>query len=222
MLNLFDTSGRKLTSVEQKRRPIAPRSQKSARMMGAHKVIPFSSFQRYQREDSAWANDLIPELADYQTQALPNWPEILPAFVRVDCETDEIAPINPRRAPRIVRKPEDFGDRWSDPLTADDKAKICRYFLAREALRDYFGFIEVSAGGSRVTVDLNRDRRHVGIGFECPRNSLMTAIEHEVFDDLLIGNYMRTTLHNVKASTPTSPPMWPNMLTTGEQRPSGN
>jgi hypothetical protein len=33
--------------------------------MGASKVIPFSSFQCYQREDSVWANDLIPELADY-------------------------------------------------------------------------------------------------------------------------------------------------------------
>jgi hypothetical protein len=202
MLNLFDASGRKLTSVAQKRRPIAPRLQNSARTMGAHKAIPFSSFQRYQREDSAWANDLIPELADYQTQALANWPEILPAFVRVDCETEEITPINPPRASRIVRKPEEFGDTWSDPLTADDKAKICRYFAAREALRDYFGFIEVSAGGSRVTVDLNRDKRHVGIGFECPRNSLMTAIEHELFDDLLIGNYMRTTLHNVKGLYP--------------------
>ena len=72
--------------------------------MGANKVIPFSSFQRYQREDSAWANDLIPELADYHADALPNWPEIIPAFVRVDCETDEITPLNPRRAPRIHKK----------------------------------------------------------------------------------------------------------------------
>jgi hypothetical protein len=200
MLNLFDTFGRKLTSIEEMRRPIAPRLQKSAWTMGAHKVIPFSSFHCYQREDSAWTNDLMPEIADYQTDARPNWPEILPAFVRVDCETDEIVPINPRRAPRIVQRPEDFGD--SDPLTADDKSKICNYFVARKALRHYFGFIEVSAGGSRVTVDLNRDRRHVGIGFECPRNSLMTAIQHEVFDDLLIGNYMRTTLHNVKGLYP--------------------
>ena len=202
MLNLFDPSRRKLTSVEEKRRPIAPRSQKSARAMGANKVIPFSSFQCFQREDSAWANELIPELADYQTDAIPNWPEILPAFVRVDCETDEITPINPRRANRIIRKPEDFGDSWSDPLTADDKAKIRRYFTAREALRDYFGFIEVSAGGSSVIVDLNRDKRDIGIGFECPRNSLMTCIEHELFDDLLIGNYMRTTLHNVEGLYP--------------------
>jgi hypothetical protein len=28
-----------------------------------------------------------------------------------------------------------------------------------------------------------------------PRGSLMTAVEYEVFDDLLIGNFMKTTLH---------------------------
>ena len=198
MLNLFDPSGRKLISAEEKRRPIAPRSQKSARAMGANKVIPFSSFQCYQREDSVWANDLIPELADYETDALPNWPEILPAFVRVDCETDEITQLNPRRVPRIVRKPEEFGDRWSDPLIADDKAKIHRYFTARESLREHFGFIQVSAGGASVTVDLDRDKGDIGISFECPRASLMTCIENELFDDLLIANYMRTTLHNVQ------------------------
>jgi hypothetical protein len=170
--------------------------------MGANKVIPFSSFQRYQREDSAWANDLVPELADYHADALPNWPEMIPAFVRVDCETDEITPLNPRRAPQVIKKPEEFGDSWSDPLTDGDKTKIRRYFMARETLRDHFGFIEVSAGKSTVTVDLNRERRNVGIKFECPRNSLMTCIEHELFDDLLIGNYMQTTLYNVEALYP--------------------
>jgi hypothetical protein len=202
MLNLFDPAGHKLTSIEEKRRPIAPRSQVSARTMGARKVIPFSSFHRYQREDSAWANALIPELEDYHSHAMENWPEILPAFVRVDCETDEIIPINPPRTPRIIRKPEEFGDSWSDPLTTEDKLKIRRYFIARETLRKNFGFIEVSAGGSSVTIDLNRARRDVGIRFECPRNSLMSCIEHELFDDLLIGNYMRTTLYNVEGLYP--------------------
>jgi hypothetical protein len=202
MLNLFDPSGYRLTSIADKRRPIAPRSQKSARTMGATKVIPFSSFHRYQREDSAWANDLIPDLQDYHSDALENWPEILPAFVRVDCETDEVTPIDPPRSPRIIRKPEEFGDSWSDQLTAEDKGKIRRYFLAREALQKNFGFIEVAAGGSSVTIDLNRSKRDVGIRFECPRHSLMNCIEHELFDDLLIGNYMRTTLFNVESLYP--------------------
>jgi len=202
MVNIFDPSGRRLTSIEDKRRPIAPRSQASARRMGANKVIPFSSFHRYQRADSAWANDLIPELEDYYSHAVESWPEILPAFVRVNCQTDEITPINPPRSPRIIRKPEEFGDSWSDPLTAEDKIRIRNYFTAREALRKNFGFIEVSAGESSITVDLNRTKRNVGIRFECPRNSLMTCIEHELFDDLLIGNYMRTTLFNVEGLYP--------------------
>jgi hypothetical protein len=202
MLNLFGPSGHRLVSTAEKRRPIAPRAQKSARAMGANKVIPFSSFQCYQREDSAWANDLIPELADYETDALSNWPQILPAFVRVDCETDEITRLNPPRIPRIYKKPEEFDDSWSDPLTADDKKKIQHYFAARESLREHFGFVQVSAGGSSVTVDLNPEKRDIGISFECPRASLMTCIEHELFDDLLIGNYMRTTLHNVPGLYP--------------------
>jgi hypothetical protein len=197
MLNLFDPSGRKLTRPEEKRRPIAPRAQRSAKPFGANKAIPFSSFQCYQRADSVWANDLIPELLDYETDALPNWPEVLPAFVRVNCETDEITRLNPRRMPRVTKNPEEFGDSWSDPLTATDKSKILSYFTSRESLRDHFGFVQVACGGSSVTVDLNRDKQDVGISFECPRASLISCIENEAFDDLLIGNYMRTTLHNV-------------------------
>jgi hypothetical protein len=48
-----------------------------------------------------------------------------------------------------------------------------------------------------VTIDLIPDIREVGISFECPRASLITGIENQLFDDLLIGNFMRTTLHNV-------------------------
>ena len=133
---------------------------------------------------------------------MEHWPEILPAFVRVDCETDEVTPIDPPRPPHIVKKPEEFGDSWSDQLTAEDKGLIRQYFSAREALRKNFGFVEVSAGGSSVTVDLNRTKGDVGIRFECPRNSLMSCIEHELFDDLLIGNYMRTTFFKLESLYP--------------------
>jgi hypothetical protein len=47
-----------------------------------------------------------------------------------------VTPLYPRRAPCINKKPEEFGDSWSDPLTARDKAKIHRYFTIRESLGD--------------------------------------------------------------------------------------
>lgn len=206
MLNLFAPDGTNLTSSDRLRRPIAPRAQRAAIAFGANKVIPFSSFHRYQRADSAWANSLVPELADYQSAALPNAPQMLPAFVRVDCDDDTITPIDPPRTDHAPRPPEDFGDNWSDPLEAEDKGKIADYFRAREWLRDHFGFIEVTAGGSSVTVDLNPDLRHRGISFEAPRASLMTCVTYETFDDMLIGNFMRTTLHGLESLYPNFSP----------------
>ena len=144
----------------------------------------------------------MPELADYQSDALPNAPQMLPAFVRVDCDTDAIATLEPRRSTLALRTPAECGDSWSDPLETEDKRKVIQYFRARESLHDHFGFIEVQAGGSSVTVDLNRRFRNREISFEAPRNSLMAAIEHEVFDDMLIGNFMRTTLHGVDGLYP--------------------
>ncbi|HEX3487337.1 MAG TPA: hypothetical protein VHT51_19940, partial [Micropepsaceae bacterium] len=179
----------------ERRRPIAPRAQRAAKIHGAHFAIPFSGFHTYQREDSAWANALIPELQDYQSNALPVGPQMLPAFVRVNAENNEIREIAPPRNKLHLKPPEQFGDNWSDPLTADDAKKIDSYFRAREHLADSFGFIEVTFGGKSHVVDLNRNLRDRGISFEAPRSSFMTCLEYEIFDDLLISNFMKTTLH---------------------------
>jgi hypothetical protein len=47
-----------------------------------------------------------------------------------------------------------------------------------------------------VPIDIPRLERPAKrqIVFEVPRGSLMSAIRNEVFDDLLIGNFMKTTL----------------------------
>jgi hypothetical protein len=83
-------------------------------------------------------------------------------------------------------------------LTSEDAKNIDAYFRAREHLAESFGFIEVKFGGKSHTVDLNRDKRTRGISFEAPRSSFMTCLEYEIFDDLLIGNFMKTSLHGVE------------------------
>ncbi len=173
MLNLFDPQGRKLVDPRERRRPIAPRAQRGAMMYGANYTSPFSGFHIYQREDSAWANVLIPSLDDYQSDAIrKNAPQVLPSYIRVNAENNEVREIAPPRKPLNLRKPEDFGDNWSDPLTAGDAKKIDAYFKAREHLADAFGFIEVKFGGKSHTVDLNPALRGKGIGFEAPAQFL--------------------------------------------------
>jgi hypothetical protein len=55
-----------------------------------------------------------------------------------------------------------------------------------------------------------------GITFEAPRHSLMTAVKWEIFDDLLIGNFMRTTLHGRFPETGLYPDFTPYVAKYGD------
>ena len=53
-------------------------------------------------------------------------------------------------------------------------------------------------GGKTHTTCLNK-KSNKGITFTVPRSSLMKSVQFEIFDDLLIGNFMKTTLHNMNS-----------------------
>jgi hypothetical protein len=71
------------------------------------------------------------------------------------------------------------------------------YFQSKERLREKFDFLRFRVGGEDTVIDFSKQKFKVGITFESPRQSLVSAIRYRVFDDLLIGNFMKTTLHNV-------------------------
>ena len=96
-------------------------------------------------------------------------------------------------------RPEDFGDHWSDELEEEDRLAIKKYFIEKEIIHKRFGFIEFLVGGKNYVVNLNKGLTNRGIRFELPRASLMQAINYEIFDDLLIGNFMRTTFFGVNS-----------------------
>ena len=202
MANVYLPDGARARSISDHKTAISPRIQTAALRFGAKAAIPFSSFHRYQRSDSVWANELVPDLADYGADADPAKPPILPAFVRIDCVTGEVTPLCPPRNAVTVKAPEEYGDSWSDCLEADEFQELKAYFGRVEHLRQSFGFLSFRVGGREHTLDLNPDKRGIGIAFEVPRNSLMTAVRNSVFDDLLIGNFMRTTLYGTQSLYP--------------------
>ena len=55
-------------------------------------------------------------------------------------------------------------------------------------------FINMRVGGEDNVIELRKSKFEKGIVFEAPRRSLMRAVRFEAFDDLLIGNFMKTTL----------------------------
>jgi hypothetical protein len=195
MINLFTEDGVRIPPKGATKPLIAPRIQSLAIGFGANHIIPFSCFHRYEREDSVWANDFVPKSADHYRGEDPKKPKLLEPFLRVDCDSGKITPLRPEARPLVSRPPSQFNDDWNDLLESDDKKLISEYFLKKEDLQKHFGFVRFRVGGEELTVDLNPRLRPTGLTFEVPRNSLMTAIKYEIFDDLLIGNFMKTTLH---------------------------
>ncbi len=162
---------------------------------GANHFVPFSSFHRYQRRDSEWANEWTTPLAEYARGFRSETVELLPAFVRYDCTTDLWEGIDPSPVPDVAFAPEEFGDDWSTPLDGDDVIALTRYFGSIERLGRTLDRITFRVADREHVIDFGGRRTGRAITFAVPRASLMHAIEWEIFDDLLIGNFMETTLH---------------------------
>jgi hypothetical protein len=194
MINKFGEDGRRIPPNAAQRIPVGPQIARLTEGYGARFFVPFSSMHRYQRADSVWANEYTTPLDAYGVGFDSKRCELLPAFVRVDFARDELTRIDPPREPERAVDPREFGDDWGEPLHAGDAEALAAYLRAVEHVRKAFGFVSFRVGGKETRIELEGPRRERGLTFEVPRASLMTAVKYHVFDDLLIGNFMKVTL----------------------------
>lgn len=195
MIHFVDEQDRAIPPLAAQRLPVGAQIAELLHGYGIRTFLPSSSQHRYQRTDSLWANEHITEPAAYQHGFVSDrGAECLPPFVQFDLSRDSWRRIDPPSNEGVTATPEQFGDDWSTPLDGDDLAKLRVYWGRIAHLRTFLGHVNFRVGGRDHVVDI--DRAHArGITFATPRQSLMTAIEWHAFDDLLIGNFTRTTLH---------------------------
>jgi hypothetical protein len=195
MINFYDQEGHYILPKAARKLPVGMTIKQAAESWGVKYCIPFSSMHEYQRTDSIWANEYITHLSDYAKGFSSRTTELLPAYIRFDCEADEWREIDPPKAQQAVYEPEHFGDNWQDVLTAEDLQRVSGYFQKIQHLETFLDFVNVRVGGRDNVMPIGRKKFNRGITFEVPRSSLLVATEYQVFDDLLIGNFMKTTLH---------------------------
>jgi hypothetical protein len=195
MINLYRDDGSFITPRAASKPAPGLKLTEYAKATGAKAVIPFSTFHQYQRTDSIWAQSFTTPVAAF-TEGLASNLQYIPAFSSVDCNDLAVETRQPPELQVTARSPEEFGDNWSDVLEQDDQKLLADYFSRKERIQKYFGFINFNVGGRDFTLRL-RGKRSRGISFAVPRTSLMSAIKYRIFDDLLIGNFMKTTLYGV-------------------------
>jgi len=213
MINFVDDDGRRVPSVAQVRREggfqVGADVARMTETFGATHFVPFSSFHRYQRTDSAWANEWTTPVAEYAHGFESDRVTLLPAFVRYDVTSGSWEAIDPPAAADVAFAPAEFGDDWSVPLVRDDVAALRRYFTAIERLPRHLDRVVFRVADEEHAVELGGRDTGRSVTFAVPRASLMRAVEWEVFDDLLIGNYMTTTLHGPLPSSKLYPGFTP-------------
>lgn len=194
MIHFYDEQGRRIPPPALKREPFLDGLEGILEAFGIKSYVPFSSQHRYQRTDSAWANACATPPEVYNTTFRSSKKQLLPIFCRYDFVREDVRSINPPARPNLLVPPEQFGDNWSDELEPADVEKLRAYFARFEHLKSFLGTLTFRVGGKDNVLEI--DRRHpLGLAFETPRASLMTCVGYEIFDDLMIGNFTKTTLH---------------------------
>lgn len=163
-------------------------------------ILPFSSLHRYVRDDSVKMNKFVTPLEMHYEKFDSKNGEMLPAFIQWNTAKQNFCKINPKENKNEIIKADYFGDYWSDTLDKNDENIISDYFIKFEHLKKKFGFLSFNIGNKEMNLKLSN--RKEGIRFSTPRNSLIYAIKNNIFDDVLIGNFMKVQLIDVPSLYP--------------------
>jgi hypothetical protein len=194
MMNYFTESGERITPISDDPKPLGYAYNKLLKNWRGTHTAPFSCNHQYARTDSQWASRYKAPIEAHGNRFNSALGEFIPGYFSYDVQRDAVALTPVVQVARVFRPPEAYGDHWDEALEPGEHHELTAYFRRFEHLREKFAFVNLRVGGKDNIVDLDGPKG-CGITFEVPRHSLMIAVRSEIFDDLLIGNFMKTTLH---------------------------
>jgi hypothetical protein len=206
MLNIVDREGLRTIDPPARRKPgMVWERGRIARRLGVGAYVSSASQHIYARTDSVWANPYRVSWRDFEQ----NWHEpairTIEPFVVIDLDTGGYTRKHPSQASDDTQIAMDLnGDDWSERMNNAEWSRLSAFFLNIELLRPYLDYLDFTVGGETRRTWINMDSADRGapeelrsIAFEAPRQSLLKSIQHGYFDDMLIGNFMKTRLRNV-------------------------
>jgi hypothetical protein len=214
MMNLVDARGQRVTPPPDnaKRATVIERADLCT-WLGVRRFCCFSSQHLYVRADSTWANPYRITWEDMRQHWNSPTCELIEPFVTVDLADGSVRRNHPSQQSDLSSISTGTGeDDWRERMSPGDWAAVERFVGRFETLPRHLDFLVFEVGGERRTLVLGDPRRVEagrarGIRFSVPRRSLMASVDSGYFDDLLIGNFMRTELIGGTALYPDVSPL---------------
>lgn len=205
MFNIVDEDGASLAPPPDERKRGAIWSvAHTAASLGVKNFCCSSSQHIYVRADSVWANPHRIGWADMKRHWSRPEVQLIEPYVKVDLGTGAVTANHPTHESDLSQLTGGTGnDDWNARLDAGEWTKVESFIRKFEIIQDRIDFIEFTVGGEkrRIFINPRADRSSPklrGINFIVPKQSLMETVEYGYFDDLLIGNFMKTQLINVR------------------------
>ena len=197
-MNHWDANGARLPSFAQVRKEagvkVGVENAALTSAAGGTHFVPFSSMHQYQRRDSSWANEYLTDLDDFIDGYSSRSSVALPAYIRWEVGRDPIE-LKPAAIEVVELSERAFGDDWSETLTPEEVGRVVAYFRETPSLGDHLSFVTIRVGGEEHGVRYSAGDG--GVSFHVPRSSLLSAVDWHIWEDLILGNFMRTTFHGL-------------------------
>lgn len=203
MFNVVDENGVSLAGPPDERKPGAIWNvARTAASLGAAHFCCSSSQHIYVRPDSIWANPYRIGWTDMRRHWSRPEVELIEPFVTVDLGTGAYVRNHPSQTSDESQISTTTGDdNWDDRLTEEEWRKVEAFVHKFELIRRHLDFLEFQVGGEARRIMVNPGAagpKARGIVFQAPKDSLLITVEYGYLDDLLIGNFMKTRLVNIK------------------------
>ena len=202
MFNFIDETGQSIAGPPEERKPGAIWN--VARMAGWLGVGNFccsSSQHVYVRADSVWANPYRIGWNDMKKYWSRPEVRLIEPFATVDTSTGQYTANYPSQQSDFSQVSETTGeDDWQARLNREEWDRVTAFIRKFEMIDSTVDFVEFVVGGEARRIDIGRataaDPAARGVIFHVPKQSLLITVEYGYFDDLLIGNFMKTRLIN--------------------------
>ncbi len=196
MINIYDQDNNFIEPLASQKPAPGFLLTQNASKFNCKSAMHFSSFHKYVREDSLWANKYTTPESDL----LRGWKKEINYFKQfssLSLTTDGIKKMDNIAYPKDndieILPAKKFGDNWEEEPNSNEIKEIKNYLNEVNKIYSKRDFIQIMIGKTIIKPTIENKNY---ITLQAPKNSVLRSVRENIFDDLLIGNFAKLIINN--------------------------